>query len=522
MPNSLYAQRSGADGACQSSAGDCRQTSPKPLLEGPVGRRFGGHGLQHGFLPVPVGLRRYAAELEITPELEQTILVLLDCGRGQTVTVVSIANLADRLSIQERAVQRRIARLVAFGYARRIRQLDDAGADLANAFDLQPLWQLIDALDAQTAGGRVSCVTPLIGREIVDLDPRLDPPTPTETIEDDRAEEGETSRLAIGRDPFAAPNVEESGRASITASEYAAPHNPPAGYDADRSAVAAIMQPILIAYHEAYPAAAIGQFLGLQQRYALDLQLFVVALELAKQRVDQRIADGDDLGPIKRPVAYLYAVLAKDLADQTPVPASSSAEPSSEVQLRAVAARLAVELGMLQPSSAASRIMRLFRRSGLPAAAFRSRMSEAMRQVRQCDVKVSGKDGTPNALPLFLTILKRLLGGGEAAQARSHRVGAIVRQPDAGPAICESHPVWRQVLESLAGVLTPGNFARCVTTAHVIEQADTILRIGVPGTFEQQWWMRQMGRHVQGALADCGHKGLQVVFQVETTGELVG
>lgn len=85
--------------------------------------------------------------------------------------------------------------------------------------------------------------------------------------------------------------------------------------------------------------------------------------------------------------------------------------------------------------------------------------------------------------------------------------------------ISEPHPVWRQVLVSLAGVLTPGNFARC-TTAHVIEQADTILRIAVPSVFEQQWWMRQMGRHVQEALADCGYGGLQAVFLVETTGDL--
>jgi len=519
VPHSLYAQRSGADGACQSPAGDCQQSSPKPLLEGPVGRRFGGHGLQHGFLPVPVGLRRHAAELEITPELEQTILALLDCGRGQAVTVVTIADLADRLSVQERAVQRRIARLDALGYLRKMRQLDDAGADMANGYNLQPLWKRIDELDAQTTGGRVSRTTPPIDREIVDLDPRMDPPTPTDTVEDDCTEEGETSDLATGWHTYAAHNTGEGGRATITGSEYATPHTPAAGHDADRSALAAAMQPILSTYHEAYPAAAVGQFLGLQQRYTLDLQLFVVALELAKQRVDQRIADVDELGPIKRPVAYLYAVLAKDLAEQTPLPASSPVEFSAEEQLRGAAARLAVELGTLQPTSAASRIMRLFQRSGLPAAAFWSRMHDALRQVRQCDVKVSGKGGEPNALPLFLTILKRLLGGGGAAQAGRPPVGLPVSRPEAVPAISEPHPVWRQVLESLAGVLTPGNFARCVT-AHVIEQDGTILRIAVPGVFEQQWWMRQMGRHVQGALADCGHGGLQVVFVVEATGEL--
>ena len=281
MPNSLYAQRSGADGACQSPAGDCHETSQRTLLEGPVGRRFGGHGLRHGFLPVPAGLRRHAAELEITPELEQTILALLDCGRGQAVTVVTIAYLADQLNIQERAVQRRITRLVGLGYARRIRQIDDAGADLANGYDLRPLWQRIDELDAQETEGRVSCVTPLIKRDLRDLDPREDPPTPTETVEHDFAQEVWTLELSTGSDCTGTTRA---------ASVYAATHNPAAGDDTDRSALAAALQPILTAYHEAYPAAAVGQFFGLQQRYALDLQPFVVALERAKARVDERIA----------------------------------------------------------------------------------------------------------------------------------------------------------------------------------------------------------------------------------------
>jgi hypothetical protein len=152
-------------------------------------------------------------------------------------------------------------------------------------------------------------------------------------------------------------------------------------------------------------------------------------------------------------------------------------------------------------------------------------MHEAVRQLRQCAIKVSGKDGEPNALPLFLTILQRLLAGrpqpGGWPERRSREIGGAATRPQQQPApeISEPHPVWRQVLENLAGVLTPGNFVCCVT-AHVIEQDGTILRIAVPGVFEQQWWMRQMGRHVQGALADCGHGGLQVVFVVEATGEL--
>jgi hypothetical protein len=169
-------------------------------------------------------------------------------------------------------------------------------------------------------------------------------------------------------------------------------------------------------------------------------------------------------------------------------------------------------------------MMRLFRRSGLPAAAFCSRMHEAVRQVRQCDVKVSGKDGEPNALPLFLTILQRLLAGrpqpGGWPERRSREIGGAATRLQQQPAteISESHPVWRGVLEQLQGVLTPGNFARCLT-AHVLEQTDTILRVAVPGVFEQSWWTRQMGRHVAGALAECGLEGVQVAFVVETTGE---
>ena len=78
--------------------------------------------------------------------------------------------------------------------------------------------------------------------------------------------------------------------------------------------------------------------------------------------------------------------------------------------------------------------------------------------------------------------------------------------------------MWRGVLEYLQGILTPGNFQRCLAS-HVAEQAGTTLRIAVPGTFEQTWWTRQMGRHVTGALAECGLEGVQVAFVVETTGE---
>jgi hypothetical protein len=179
-------------------------------------------------------------------------------------------------------------------------------------------------------------------------------------------------------------------------------------------------------------------------------------------------------------------------------------------------ARLALDLGAAQPSSAASRVMRLFRRSGLPAAEYWSRVREALRQVRQCDVKVSSKDGEPDGLPLFLTILKRLVGG--RLQTRFWPVGVPLGRPVMVPDISESHPVWRQVLEYVAGVVTPGNLARCLT-AHVIEQDGTVLRVGVPSVFDLALWTRQMGRHVQGALADCGHGGLQVVFVVETTGQ---
>jgi hypothetical protein len=188
------------------------------------------------------------------------------------------------------------------------------------------------------------------------------------------------------------------------------------------------------------------------------------------------------------------------------------------------AARLALDLGAAQPTGAASRIMRLFRRSGLPAAAFWSGMREAVRQVRQCTIKVNGEDGEPNALPLFLTILQRLLDGrpqpGGWPERRSREIGGAATRPQqqSAPEITESHPVWRGVLEHLQGILTPGNFQRCLAS-HVAEQAGTTLRIVVPGTFEQMWWTRQLGRHVAGALAEYGLESVQVAFVVETTGE---
>ena len=77
MPESLYAESSSANGGCQPSVGNCHQTSPKPVLAGPVAHRFGGHGLQHGFVPVPAGLRRHSVALQLTPALEQTIIALM-------------------------------------------------------------------------------------------------------------------------------------------------------------------------------------------------------------------------------------------------------------------------------------------------------------------------------------------------------------------------------------------------------------------------------------------------------------
>ena len=514
MPASLYAQRSGADAACQSSTRDCHNKAPRALLAGPVGRRLGGHGLRHGFLPVPAGLRRHAAELEITPELEQTVLALLDCGHGRAVTVVTIAELAQQLHVQERAVQRRITRLLALGCLRRIRQLDDAGADLANGYDLQPLWQRLDELDTRMPEG-VSCTTPPLSKRIRDLDPKEDPPTPTTLAACDGT--GDT-----GISDLPTRGGRHSGHASSLCAD---PGTRPAQYpemddDADRAAMAAALQPVLTAYREVHPAAAAGQFLGLQQRYHLDLQGFAEALDRARQRVDQRLADAGQLGPVRRPLAYLYAVLARDLAEQAAA-ASSHAEPCPQEQLRAAAARLAVDLGTSQPSSAASTMLRLFRRSGLPSAVFWSRMCEAMRQVRQCDVRLSGKGGRPNALPLFLTILKRLLGGGPQPWGRPKDA---CRQSDVSvsapaPAISETHLVWRQVLEHLADVLTPANFRRCLAS-HVATSQGGLLRIAVPGTFDQQWWTRQLHRHLQAALADCGYAGLQVLFVVETKEDL--
>ena len=129
-----------------------------------------------------------------------------------------------------------------------------------------------------------------------------------------------------------------------------------------------------------------------------------------------------------------------------------------------------------------------------------------------------------STIETILTILQRLLAGrpqpGGWPERRSREIGGAATRPQqqSAPEITESHPVWRGVLEHLQGILTPGNFQRCLAS-HVAEQAGTTLRIVVPGTFEQVWWTRQMGRHVTGALAACGLEGVQLVFVVETTGE---
>jgi hypothetical protein len=479
-------------------------TPPPSLAEGPVGRRFGGQGLRQGFLPVPTALRRYAATLGLTPELEQTVVALLDCGHGRGLVRVRMAELAGRLGVRERTAQRRLARLIALGYLRRIHRTDETGADLANAYDLRPLWQRLDEGDHET-GGRVTVVSPPISRDLRDLDPRKDPPTPiVNTIETRDGERGTPTTGASERttepSPLPAPRAGE----------------------ADRAAMASFLEPILDTYQEAYPAAAVGQFLGLRCRYGLDSRTFGEALRRAKQRVDERIADASELGPVTRPVAYLYAALAKDLAAAPP--ASSPVEsvpPDAEVQLRAAALRLAVAVGAPQPASAASRILRLFRRSGLSPAAFWTRMRQAAGELRQCAINVRDQDGEPNGVPLLLAILRRVLAGrkrpgGKMAGVSRERGTSDQRVAAEPPAISEVHPVWRAVLEYLRGVLTRENFTRCLA-ARVAGQEGGVLRLVVASPFEQVWCTRQLGRHVQGALAACGQADLRVVFVVAPT-----
>jgi hypothetical protein len=509
MPNSLYAQRSGAEGACQSPAGDSHPIAPPPSLrEGPVGRRFGGQGLRQGFLPVPVTLRRHATVMGLTPELEQTVVALLDCGQHLSTVTVTIAELGARLGVRERTAQRRLARLVALGYLRRIHRTDETGADLANAYDLRPLWQRLDELDEgdDQTGGRVTVVSPLIKRDLRDLDPRKDPPTPI-----------------VSKTGMTADN--ERGTPTTGASERSAGEgNEPASEvdNTDRAAMASLLAPILAAYQEAHPAAAVGQFLGLKQRYTLDLPAFAQALAAARRRVDERLAAAGDLGPVKRPVAYLYAALAKDLSDAATAPAGEPVTPEAEISLRAAALRLAVELGTPRPSSAASRILRLFRRSGLTPSAFWTRMRQAAGELRQCAIQVRGQNGEPNGLPLFLAILQRIVAGRRrpgGKQAGTRRDRGASGQPVAAeaPAISEAHPVWGPVLEYLRGVLTRENFTRCLA-ARVAGQEGGVLHLVVPSQFEQAWFTRQLGRHVQGALAERGHAGVEVVFVVDTMG----
>jgi hypothetical protein len=419
-----------------------------------------------------------------------------------------MAELAARLGVRERTAQRRLARLLALGYLRRVRRADETGADLANGYDLRPLWQRLDELDEgdDQTGGRVTVVSPLIKRDLRDLDPRKDPPTPI-----------------VSKTGMTADN--ERGTPTTGASERSAGEgNEPASEvdNTDRAAMASLLAPILAAYQEAHPAAAVGQFLGLRQRYKLDLPAFAQALGQARRRVDERLAAAGELGPVKRPVAYLYAALAQDLAAAAPAGNTCEVEPEPEAQLRAAMLRLAVQLGAPRPSSAASRILRLFRRSGLTPAVFWTRMRQAAGELRQCAIQVRGQDGEPNGLPLFLAILQRIIAGRRrpgGTQAGTRRDRGASGQPVAAeaPAVNEAHPVWRAVLEYLRGVLTRENFTRCLAT-RVAGQEGAVLRLAVPSQFEQAWFTRQLGRHVQGALAERGHAGVEVVFVVDTMG----
>ena len=116
-------------------------------------------------------------------------------------------------------------------------------------------------------------------------------------------------------------------------------------------------------------------------------------------------------------------------------------------------------------------------------------MLEAARQTRQCDIQITNSTGTANALPLFVSILNRLLRCGRSSQLQSwrqpRRHSSNVGDSTVTTAqIPELHPVWREVLETLRGVLAPDPFARCLAT-RAVDQVGDVLRIAVPGLFEQ-------------------------------------
>jgi hypothetical protein len=125
---------------------------------------------------------------------------------------------------------------------------------------------------------------------------------------------------------------------------------------------------------------------------------------------------------------------------------------------------------------------------------------------------------------LFLAILQRILAG-RSRRGKTRRERGASDHPEQieapAPAISETHPVWRPVLEYLRGVLTRENFTRCLA-ARVAGQEGTVLRIAVPGPFEQLWFTRQLGRHVQAALTAGGQADVRVVFVVERAEPTVG
>ena len=505
------------------SAGSARAVRPASIAQGSIAVRYGGLGLRHGFVPLPVSLHRNRRPLGLTASLLDLITVLLSCGGGREYPHPSIAWLGVQLGVDERTVQRRIGRLIDLGHLVVFPRRTVAGRQGANAYDLQPLLAQAETLDAQETSARecrwggVAAASPIVERR--DLDPMEVPPTPT----------AEPAGRVLSRETPPTRGTPAGERSTCFPKQVTVPWPTPEQVSDDpgpaaRLALAPVLAPILDRYQDPAPAAALGQFAGLQQRYHLAPQAFALALAEAVRQLEERLEAVQQavLGHVRRPVAYLYAVLAQLLAERAaPVPIPPQAEPTAAARVRTAVTRLAAELGAPQPISCGNQAVKLYRQSSMAPAAFWSLLREAACQTRRCTIRTTKNDGTPNAMPLFFTILKRLLDApagpttshGPMRQTQSREHERAGRAPAPAPPIIEDHSIWRGVLEELRVIMTPTNFLRCLAT-RVVGQSGDLLQVAVPSGLEMYWFDTHIRRRVEEAVAARGHAGIRVQFVV--------
>lgn len=99
-----------------------------------------GHALDDGYTAIPNVIFKHQKELELT---HLDILIILHLSsfwwEASNLPRPSKANIADALNVLPRTVQRRIEKMEAKGYIKRIAQKASIGDNLPNKYDLKGL-----------------------------------------------------------------------------------------------------------------------------------------------------------------------------------------------------------------------------------------------------------------------------------------------------------------------------------------------------------------------------------------------